>query len=1110
MGQPQNGTIAEPQNGKMDFISTTKQDHEHPPSIPHITANLIPLSNILKFYAQESYKQLTTAIENLSTNADEESDVKRKKYFLDIIVSLRQDLLKVYTLIKWASVSQDVSKFIDLLNWFRLQDFQFDRLTHQLAGLSGFGGAKLPNFDIETALEVFYKKRPLLPSHNYIQQPKISSRKILEVLKDLNLALMTKFAMIDVPTQFQFEIKDGRAYIDVPKEFQVRITMANDDLSTDNPFYMIGFEFLFGIDQNETLVTLGGNDSIATKLPTQSYVRLEKIANRVLSVLGLHGLYELLHKYAISFKLYLVSKQIRGLLNTLKWKNNLQIKYAMGSSLIIVNYWSLHFLNSSWKSFLEIGIDRKFNLTYRWFRNGQYENSEIVEKIIRNRGEDEEDEADEADGSDDEDSLFKEENDLTSPRDEDDPVQSVHIESIISSFMIAHSASIMKSIHKLLRTRITGDIEMVNSHRIMFSISPKKSAVLAINPLTGLFYFVNPTPIQNRLLKRINSPPSTASLMKQQQQQLQQKQQQQQVVTENGFIESVVVVLQQLMLETFTKEVNNYLSTTEWIHNSIIKLNEGEVNNLLKSIDRNNTRDQITVQFYRRKHWPSTWFLIVMVNGLSASTAWWVARIKSVDASWVVSYLQNLVYNPTLDYPFFKNLGKSTFKKIINHVILDELRANGIEYHHVLSDEEQSGGVDDTGKEMRSELAELGLAESMSNGSNNVGENGSNNSVTVIYQSIIKLQNTNLIPVENSSSHFYLQVQLINQDNTNKMNLNLFGKLKNLSIKNSPELAKFNLKIDHDKQNLEIATSVDLNLIINESLHRHNQKQGFLNPIFNNLNNLNNLLRIFDQLNNNNIEILDNAMDSMVIRVNDIVDKLLIQLPQNPKDAIQISTVETKPWEIEIIIHFLNRYLQLSKSTNIVGVIHYLDEFDPIYRAVKQVQSLLNEQEGGGANGTSSSTNSKSDDLKLSNGLHKIYFDAIFKNLNLIQFMFNLSSTVANSRKIHKDKILISLSFKRNKFNRLNKDGNNSQNLIKVSLKNNLNSKNVKFKHLFELMFKSISEMERNERDEIINLQENHLLIKLNYDFLISCNVIEEMMGRITKCFIQYLTEESK
>ncbi|CCG24053.1 Rgr1 protein [Candida orthopsilosis Co 90-125] len=1082
MGQPQNGTIAESKNGKADTVAVSKQDQEQQPrSIPHITANLIPLSNILKFYAQESYKQLSTAIENLSTNVDEESDVKRKKYFLDIIISLRQDLLKLYTLIKWASVSQDVSKLIDLLNWFRIQDFQFDHLTHQLAGLSGFGGAKLPNFDIETALEVFYKKRPILPSHNYLQQPKISPHKVLEVLKDLNLALMTKFALIDVPPQFQFEIKDGRAYIDVSKEFQVCVTMASDDLSTDNPFYMIDFKFLFGINQAETLVTFGENDSIVTRLPTESYTRLEKIANQVLSVSGLQGLYELLHKYSISFKLYLVSKQIRGLLNTLKWKNNLQIKYAMGSSLIIVNYWTSHFLNSNWKSFIEIGIDRKFNLIYRWFRNGKYESEDVVKKIVQDR------EKDCGEINEDTDSLFKEQIDSVSSNDEEASAEEVHIESIISSFMISHSAGIMKMIFKLLRTRISGDIEMINSHRIMFSISPKKSAVLAINPLTGLFYFVNPTPMQNRLLKRINSPPLSFS----------KQQQSQQTIPENSFVEGVVVVLQQLMLETFTKEVNNYLFTTEWIHNSIIKLNDGEINNLLKSIDKTNVRDQITVQFYRRKHWPSTWFLIVMVNGLTSSTAWWVARIKSVDANWVVSYLQNLIYNPRLDYEFFKNLGKSTFKKIINHVILDELRANGIEYDNVLADEEQAGD-NDAAKEVRSELDGLGLTSAVSSGS----ENGSVNQVTVIYKSIIKLQNTNLIPIENSSSHFYLQVELINEDNTNKMNLNLFGKLKNLSIKNSPEVAKFNLIIDHEKQNVEVATSVDLNSIINENQqHHHHQKQGFLNPIFDNLNKLNNLLQILEQLNNHKVEILDNSIDSVVVKVNEAVDKLLIQLPQNPKDAIQISAVNTKPWEIEIIIHFLNQYLQVTKSTDIVGVIHYLDEFDPIYRAVKQVQKLLNEQESG----VSTSGNAAADDLKLNNGLNKICFDAIFKNLNSIQFMFNLSSTISNSRKIQKDKILISLSFKKNKFN-----SNDNQNLIKVSLKNNLNSKNVKFRQLFELMFKSISEMERNERDEIINLQENHLLIKLNYDFLISCNVIEEMMGRITKCFIQYLTEETK
>ena len=83
-----------------------KQQHEvtelsSPPEIPHITANMIPLSNIIKYYTQEAYKQLTTAIENLSMNVNEESDIKRKKYFLNVIINLRQDFIKVYTLIKW-------------------------------------------------------------------------------------------------------------------------------------------------------------------------------------------------------------------------------------------------------------------------------------------------------------------------------------------------------------------------------------------------------------------------------------------------------------------------------------------------------------------------------------------------------------------------------------------------------------------------------------------------------------------------------------------------------------------------------------------------------------------------------------------------------------------------------------------------------------------------------------------------------------------------------------------------------------------------------------------------------------------------------------------------
>lgn len=71
MDQHSNGSP----NGKLEATSSLT------PDIPHVTANILPLSNILKFYTQEAYKQLTTAVENLSMNVEDESDIKRKKYF---------------------------------------------------------------------------------------------------------------------------------------------------------------------------------------------------------------------------------------------------------------------------------------------------------------------------------------------------------------------------------------------------------------------------------------------------------------------------------------------------------------------------------------------------------------------------------------------------------------------------------------------------------------------------------------------------------------------------------------------------------------------------------------------------------------------------------------------------------------------------------------------------------------------------------------------------------------------------------------------------------------------------------------------------------------------
>lgn len=174
-----------------------------PPEIPHVTANILPLLNILRFHTQESYKRLESLVEKLANTKTTSSDVNRKLALLDLIVSMRQDFVKIYTLVKWAQRSKDVSKLIDLLNWLRSQEYYFEGLSHGINELNHFSGAKLPSSDIPLALEVLVRGRPQLPSYNYIQKPPISPKIILKVLKDLNLALTARMALMDeIPHRF--------------------------------------------------------------------------------------------------------------------------------------------------------------------------------------------------------------------------------------------------------------------------------------------------------------------------------------------------------------------------------------------------------------------------------------------------------------------------------------------------------------------------------------------------------------------------------------------------------------------------------------------------------------------------------------------------------------------------------------------------------------------------------------------------------------------------------------------------------------------------------------------------------------------------------------------
>jgi mediator of RNA polymerase II transcription subunit 14 len=1077
---PSNGTS----NGstKNGILSASKL-----PEIPHISSNILPLSNILKFHTQEAYKQLTTIIENLSVTHESENDSSRKKKFLQLIISLRQDFIKLYTLVKWAANSKDVSKFIDLLNWFRIQEFQFEQLSFQLNALNSFSGAKLPNSDLITALQVFFKGRPQLPSYNFIKVPKISSEKTLEVLKDLNLILITRMALTDIPERFinNYVIQDGRIFFSVPDEFQISITVANDLIIDEeseyhkSPFYFVDFKFLFGINPETSLITYKDN-KIITKLPKSSHEKLEKIVNSVLLNQGLNGLYDLLHKYSISFKLYLISKQLKELVVNTKWRNCIQFNYQNGKSLIIINYWSGHYLSRNWKSFIEIGIDRSYTLNFRWFKNGRYFLNHGITEIFNKVEGEEDDDANES--------------------------QDLSIDFIINIIVNKHSELLMKKIYEEFEMKLNEQMvetqapqmSFLTPHQLLIKLSPNKSTIFAINPTNGFFYFIDPTPIQNQITKKINQPVNTKKSF----------------ITEQDMIENIVENLIQLRLETFTNEIYIKLLTTEWINNDLTKLNDFEIAKLLVNYEFKYSPTISKIQFYRRKTWPSSWFLISLIGGITSYSNWWVSRIKSVNGEWKIQWIEEMKWeddHPTeklnslqlsenskpseavqpsktsirtrvdpsfLNYDFFNNLSTLCSNMIIDHMILEELKLRNIKFIKV-------DAVEEMLKKFKITLNEESIDV----------KNDDTKSKPIIYESVLMLYNQNLLPVYNSSTSLFLKIKLINLNNDTQMRLKLFGNLRNVEIKDSTSFSSLNLKVT-ETNGFEIEDLINFSTKLNGEEEKESNQM--LDNIFKSLSKLSKLIKVLDQLKKFKVEVLNNSINDILINIHKNFGHLVIDLPDRITDesenegssALQLHT-NLSDNDINLILQNLNKYLTnhpLHSIEAISTIISYLNEINPILKSIQQIKKNFNQPEN---------------QYRLQNGLTKLNFDIKLPTLNMIQLIFNFNYQTNSSKKISKDRIMINLTFKRNKFDSTNR------NLIKLSLKDNLNLKNMKYKKLFELIFKAINtfDLEQQKKSKTEGLEDS-CLIKLNYDFLVSPTLIEDLLVRVANCFLLYLQGE--
>ncbi|KAF6061047.1 hypothetical protein FOB64_006616 [Candida albicans] len=542
------------------------------------------------------------------------------------------------------------------------------------------------------------------------------------------------------------------------------------------------------------------------------------------------------------------------------------------------------------------------------------------------------------------------------------------------------------------------------------------------------------------------------------------------------------------------------------------------------------------------KNWPSSWFLINMISGVTTKSFWWVARIKSISGDWKIQWAQIIKFHgdnakqelspneskvfdkpkrtvdcsiesEQLNFEFFKTLSTLSSNLILDHMILEELQVRSIKFIKLDWETIDDNKIFSKFKQNH----DISLKRKNSHNINidvnvDVADNTSTTTNTkyirapkLKYESMFLIYNDKLLPIYNSATILFLKIELVE---SNKMYLNYL---------------KLHLNIDEANQYFEIDNTVDLSTVINEP------KTLLLNLIFNTLNKLNSLIKILDQLNKSNVTVLDNSMDNITINIkdkyNDNNDKLIIiKLPEQATDSIQLlmkngSTTTTTDeidlrnnniLEFELILKFLNQYLRESKSNNhnrqqisIIKIIQYLTEINPILQSTKAINQQLAELKR--INSTNNNNNAKRRNSLINENLKfKNLFEIIFKNINELL--------------ITKSKQIKSLNQTENQQQQqpLKQEDNSDSAIIKKesqSIEDDL----LDFGEYDNDIKPQQQEPQQNEKEnskttskENETVRPDDILIKLNYDYLLSMNNLQLMINEITKSCFQYLQQQQE
>ena len=922
-----------------------------PPEIPHVTNNIVPLSNVLRFHTQEAYKQLSRQIESLAHTRTSESDAARKRKLLAVIVALRHDFVKLYTLVKWAQRSKDVSKLIDVLNYLRGQEFYFDNLLLGIHALNHFSGAKLPLLDLLTAMEVLVKKRPQLPSYNYLETPPVSPQRVLQVLRDLNLALTARMALEDdMPARFRhnYTVRDGRVTFELAHEFRVSVSVASDAVTVSAaeyaqlPFFFIDFAFLFGVNQANSLTT-HDRAEIATQLPKQAWVQLERVANRVLLQLSLSGLYDVLHKYASAFKLYLILRQLRVLAINSKWRGNIQFRPS--AFLVVVNYWLGHFLSRNWRLFVEIGIDKQYDLHVRWFKNGRYDLKHGIEDIG------------------------------TQP---DGDTRELNIDYVLSLVINKHLEILIKKVFDAFQSAVPENtVLQMSPYQLLLKLTPRKLTVFAIDPLTGHFYFLNPSPTETAIQHKINTKPAVVKNKN--------------FISESDLVANIVSQLTQLRTENLSKTCKMRLVTMGWVANENVRILDAETAKLLSLADPSVSATHTKLGFFRSRTWPPLWFLLNMVSGANLHTHWWVARLKSVKGEWIVQWVQNIsLGDAEMDHAFCRALARTSSNSIIHHLIVEELQAQDIAFVK-LADESVLDKFDFSHPHAHAES-----------------------------RAVMALHNlNNLLPVLSLASTLFLACLFSLEGRANELHVTIFGPLRGKTENDARSLSKLGANVDLEKSQFHVHSTVDLSNRLNTD--EPSGAKSMLGPVLASLAKMNLLIKILEQVRSTTLTVTSSSYNELSFEVHPYYKPFILRVQSDNNLAFVLGAGAGEKGNVEILVRLLNREFDRSGGA-LLGAFRYLQETVSIFEAADAVQEEL----------------APAHKYVLQNSLQRLHFEPKFVSLNLFNFVFGLNSTVSGApKKIQHDKITFSVSFKKDRFAKNQKlllkfsmkDNFNSQNI---------------------------------------------------------------------------------